>query len=381
MWLTSRSPRLARRDCRSLVRQRPLRRPDRHLGCPSSNWVPERLIGVGRVTPGEPSNRQGRRVLHGQGDRGDSHQGSEARPTNRMQAASRPRRPLPQPLGSRHDSRKPRTAQRGPESGPAGCRYCARLGLRRLRRYRRGLRRITGGAAWAPAGSPAVPGGLRGLRGLRWLRRGHRWCLRGFGGVTSRCLGGLRPGCHHGRAATGVLRLTPRPRLNAGPGMSVGRGSFLGRAAATLLRRCVLPALYRGDRVMQREPRRPVRGIAAGAEREPGQRLRGITGPGAGERPQSGGQPANCDRRDPRDPHGHKAGQRDFRPVLHDDLGVVAMTSVWSRYRILGAGDCCPGGADGYPSRAVGAVTPHSRNAPRPELEGFGPSVSPPKLP
>jgi hypothetical protein len=60
---------------------------------------------------------------------------------------------------------------------------------------------------------------------------------------------------------------------------------------------------------MQRELGRLARGIVAGAEREPGQLLRGIAsagaGAGAGEQPNQDCQPANRDRRYPRDSHAH----------------------------------------------------------------------------
>jgi hypothetical protein len=242
------------------------------------------------------------------------------------------------------------------ESRPVGCRYCARLGLRRLqwlgrllrlRRFRRGHRWCRRGIRRGHRGCRrgirrGHRGCRRGLRGLRRLRRGHRWCLRGFGGVTPKCLGGLRPGCDHGRPATVVLRLTPRPMRNAGPGMTLARGSLLGPAAAILLRRC---AGQRGGRVKRREPGRRVRGIAAGTEREPGQLLRGIAGAGAGEQPNQDCQPANCERHDPRDPHGYQAGHPGLRRALHDDLSVVAISH-------FGGGGLLPrGGADGYPSR------------------------------
>jgi hypothetical protein len=272
-------------------------------------------------------------------------------------------------------ARKPRTEQRGPESRPVGCRYCARLGLGRLqrlgrllrlRRFRRGHRCRRGlrrDHRWCRRGLRRDHRRCRrGLRGLRRLLRGHRWCLRGFGGVTPKCLRGLRPGCDHGRRATRILRLTPRPMRNAGPGMTVA--SLLGPAAAILLRR---RAGHRGGWVKRREPGRLgrlLRGIGSGTEREPGQLLRGIAAAGAGEQPNQDCQPANCERHNPRDPHGYQAGHPGLRRAVHDDLSLAAMSN-------FGGGGLLPrGGADGYPSRAVRAVTPHPRNAPRPELEG-----------
>jgi hypothetical protein len=271
---------------------------------------------------------QGRRVLHDQGDRGDGHQGSEARPTNRMG----PTRTF---------------SETGGWSRGRNHRWFLR-GLRRGHRwFLRGLRR---GRRWF----------LRGHRWvLRWflgrLRRGHRWCLRGFGGVTLWCLLGLRPGCDHGRPATGVLRLTPRPGRNAGPGRTVARGSLLGPAAILLRRR----AGRRSRWVKQRGLGHLLRGIAALAEREPGHLLRGIAATGAGEQPDQDRHGANHDRRYPRDPHGHQAGHPGFGRALHDDRSVVATSH-------FGVGGSLPrGGADAYPSRA-----PASPNAPRPELEG-----------
>jgi hypothetical protein len=138
--------------------------------------------------------------------------------------------------------------------------------------------------------------------------------------------------------------MTPRPRRNAGPVMTLAESYPLGPPAAILLRRhglcrlSLLLGLRAEDRCgwfKQRELGQLLRGIAAVAEREPGELLRGIAAVGAGEQPDQDRHHANHGGRYPRDPHGHKAGQRDFRPVLHDDRSV-------SRYRIVGLGGCCP---------------------------------------
>jgi len=224
----------------------------------------------------------------------------------------------------------------GPEWRPVRCRCCARLVLRRLGRLRWGhppwcLRGV--GPPWCLRGVGGVaPWCLRSVGGATpWRLRGFGGvtprCLRGFGGVTPRCLRGygglaprglwgLRPGCDHGRPATGVLRLTPGPTWNAGPGMTVARVSLLGPAAAILLRRC---SDQRSGRVKRRELGRLRRGIAAVAEREPGQLPRGIAAAAAGEQLDQDCQRANDDRRYPRDPHGYEAGHPAFGRPCHDE--------------------------------------------------------------
>jgi hypothetical protein len=216
--------------------------------------------------------------------------------------------------------------------------------LRRLRRLHQGflqrLRRLRHRGGWF-------------LRRLRRLRRGHRWCRRGFAEVTLWCARRFRPGCDHGLPATGVHRLIPRPRRNAGAGMAA-RGFLLGPPAATV--RC-RPARHRSSRVNRRELGQPLRGIAARAEREPGQLPRGTAAGGAGEQLDQDRHPANQDRRYPCDPHGHQAGQPGMGRALHDDRSVVAISS-------FGAGGLLPRDGEMATPQAATAQLAKKRNGP-----------------